>query len=156
MAGMFSPIGDPVPAPVWAVVFRLCGGWFGGLMLGARTVRLLDGEAAHFVIGSAAMLFMLGLGHHGGHLDGGRLAGVTSAIALAFAAYFVLHTMRCADRWTAARRAAAEPAELDGAPGRGTVLTLPAPAVLRYPPRIRALAHLVMTVAMAAMLVGMI
>ena len=92
---------------------------------------------------------------------------VTSAVALAFAAYFVVHTMRCADRWTAARLAvagpggaevdvSAEPAGFGGLAGRGTALALRVPAALRCPSWIGALAHLLVTIAMAVMLVGMI
>jgi hypothetical protein len=169
MAGMFSPLGDPLPAGFWGVVFLLCAGWFGGLMIRARAVGLLGGEAAHLVIGSAAMLFMLGAdraaggvgGQHAAHGAGAPgMVGVASAIALVFAAYFVLHTLRCADRLWATRPAVApgRPRTAGGiaAPDAATAVALRTPAAGLCSPPGPALAHLLMTAAMAIMLVEMI
>ena len=124
------------------------------------------------MIGSAAMLFMLGADHQaGGHGGGTRRTGPAppgwpasaSAVALVLAAYFVLHTLRCADRLLAARPAAVrlrsgrQPAP-GAAPGGAAAPLPPRPARRRGPCSTRpsALAHLLMTVAMAVMLVGMI
>ena len=95
MAAMFSPVGDPVPGPAWAVLFALSGAWFGAVLLRFRSPGVLDGEALHVVVGSAAMLFMLGAHQaggveaHGGHAAHGGgapgMVGVASAVALVFA-----------------------------------------------------------------------
>ena len=179
MAGMFSPIGDPVPAPVWTAVFLLCGGWFGVLL--ARRPRVPDpagvlgGEALHLAVGSVAMLFMLAADHQAGGLgsrhpahevDAPGLAGAASAVALVLAAYFVLHTLRCVDRLRVARLGDRPPtgsaplptAPLPARPGTSA----PAATATRarrdahLPGALPALAHLLMTAAMATMLVGMI
>jgi hypothetical protein len=179
MAGMFSPLGDPVPAPVWVAAFLLGGAWFAALALRAGTAGVLGGEAVHLAIGSGAMLFMLGRdaqagGTGGGHAAHGggapELVGVASAVALVLAAYFVLHTMRCADRLRADRlradRLRADPLRADplradrpgpdpaGVEASGVAVALRVPAVCST--RTAALAHLAMTGSMAIMLVGMI
>ncbi len=161
MAGMFSPVGNPVPDPVWVAVFLACAAWFGALMLRRRSLRALGGEAAHFAIGSGAMLFMLGQGEHGSGGGTGHVAGAASAIALVLAAYFVLHTLRCVDRLHAVRYASSDCAPQQAATaeavGTGTiVLAAPAPTSMLCSPRIPALAHVVITVGMAVMLVAMI
>ena len=56
MAAMFSPFGDPVPAALWTTVFLLIGVWFVARALRAGN---LAGDAAHHILGSASMLFML-------------------------------------------------------------------------------------------------
>jgi hypothetical protein len=173
MADMLAPVALPGAAPLWVTVFLLCGGWFGALMLRARSPRLLDGEALHLVVGSAAMLFMLWSGHGdtgdtgaGGHAahagSPATVVGLGSAVALVLGAYFVLHTLRCTDRLRAARSGQAPgrpPAEPEGdRPLRtagGTVLALRAPAAVCTSSSAE-LAHLVMTVAMAVSLVAMI
>ncbi len=173
MAGMFSPVGDPVPGPAWAVLFALSGAWFGAVLLRFRSPGVLDGEALHVVVGSAAMLFMLGADHQAGGVEahaGGHLAhgggapgmvGVASAVALVFAAYFVLHTLRCADRLRTARAGGPAPvsAPVTIRRGAGAVATA---AAAEAPPRgvcsgtVAALAHLLMTAAMAYMSIVMI
>ncbi len=93
MAAMFSPLGNPVPGPVWTVVFALGIVWFGGALMRTRTF----GDAGHHVVGSGAMLLMLAAGHSAhGHGAAGTL-GMASVVALALAGYFALHTLRCAD-----------------------------------------------------------
>ena len=171
MADMLAPVALPGAAPLWVAVFVLCGGWFGALMVRARSPRLLDGEALHLVVGSAAMLFMLGSGHgdtgvtgaHAAHAGSpATVVGLGSAVALVLGAYFVLHTLRCTDRLRAARSGQAPdwpPAEPEGdrplGTAGGTVLALRAPAAVCTSSS-AALAHLVMTVAMAVSLVAMI
>ena len=165
MAAMYSPVGDPVPAPAWAALFLLCAGWFGGLMVRARSVAALGGEAMHLVVGSAAMLFMLAADHRAGGSGGGHpahaagapgVAGVASAVAILLAGYFVLHVLRCADRLRVARSAVmARVADPTDGPGRITT-ALRSPAMEHCERTVPALAHLLMTVVMAVMLVGMI
>jgi hypothetical protein len=165
MAGMFSPIGDPVPTPVWVALFLLCGAWFGGLLLRVRSPGALDGEALHVLVGSAAMLFMLGADHQAGAANGGHpahaggapgTAGIGSAVALVFAAYFVLHLLRCADRLQAARLGA--PAAVGAPPGPPAAVATAVRSSVRAPCSVTgpALAHVLMTATMAVMLVGMI
>jgi hypothetical protein len=172
MADMLAPVALPGAAPLWVTVFVLCGGWFGALMLRARSPRLLGGEALHLVVGSAAMLFMLGSGHgdtggaggHAAHAGGpATVVGLGSAVALVLGAYFVLHTLRCTDRLRAARSGRAlgrPPAEPQGdrqlGTAGGTALALRSPAAAVCTSSSAALAHLVMTVAMAVSLVAMI
>jgi len=173
MADMLAPVALPGAAPLWVTVFVLCGGWFGALMLRARSPRLLGGEALHLVVGSAAMLFMLWSGHgdtggtgadgHAAHAGSpATVVGLGSAVALVLGAYFVLHTLRCTDRLRAARSGQAlgrPPAEPGGdrplGTAGGTTLALRAPAAVCTSSS-AALAHLVMTVAMAVSLVAMI
>lgn len=140
MAAMFSPLGDPLPRPVWTVVFALGLVWFGA---GAVRGRTLAGDAGHHAVGCAAMLLMLAAGH-GAHGRGAAGAlGVASVAALALTGYFAWHTLRCADR---CRRA-------DLGPGA-------APATLRtHPladPRLAAGGQLVTAAAMSVMLLGMV
>lgn len=94
MAAMFSPLGDPVPAPVWIAVFGGCAAWVGVL---AVRDRAITGHAGHHLLCSAAMLFML-LGHR---LHGGGL-GIVSVVALVAAGYFAWHGLRCVDNYRAA------------------------------------------------------
>jgi hypothetical protein len=149
MAVMFSPFGDPLPAPVWTVVFVLCGLWFAAAAVRARSV---GGDAAHHVVGSAAMLFML-LTHHDGadlaaghaahHAAGGGL-GPVPLVAILLAGYFGWHALRCSD----ALRAAEPDTDVGGAVAVRV-------GVLRSV-RTAAVAHVVMAVAMTAMLLAMI
>jgi hypothetical protein len=171
MAAMYSPVGDPVPAPVWAALFLLCAGWFGGLIVRDRSPGALGGEALHLVVGSAAMLFMLGADQQAGATGGGHaahvvgapgLAGIASAVSIAFAAYFVLHVLRCADRLRAARlETPAVGSEPGGAPRARTVTALRttalrAPVAAHCSRAAPAVAHLLMTMIMTVMLIGMI
>jgi Domain of unknown function (DUF5134) len=168
MAAMFSPLGDPVPAAVWVALFLAGAAWFGAALLRAGSVGALGGEAVHLVVGSAAMLFMLGADHravgvgggpagHAAHGSGGGLLGVASAVALVFAAYFVLHTLRCADRWRAAANRSSTPGSAVRGPAASiaTATRLRPPAAALHPSWV-SLAHLLMTAAMAFMLIGMI
>jgi hypothetical protein len=149
MAAMFSPFGDPVPAPVWTGVFVLCGAWFA-----AVAPRADRAHARHHVIGSGAMLFML-LGSHGGGVAGagsvhaghvdhdpGVGAGLASLVAIVLAGYFAWHVLRCVDRLRE-----------HPAPAAGTVRART--SVLRDA-RVLAVAHVVMAVATTVMLLGMV
>jgi uncharacterized protein DUF5134 len=158
MAAMFSPLGDPLPAPVWTVAFVLCGAWFAAVALRGRDP---GGDAAHHVVGSAAMLFMLLSGHahvdagagadaghaahHGGGTGGG--VGLVSVAAIVLAGYFAWHALRCSDRL---RVATAPPTDDDAAApaGGGTAVRTRRPGVLRSPVAL-AWAHVVMAGAMA-------
>lgn len=131
MAAMFSPLGDPVPAPVWIAVFVLSGAGSASAALRGRH----RAHAVHHVVGSGAMLFML-LGGHG------RGGGLASLAAIALAGYFGWHVLRCADRWR----------DLP-APEPGAVRVR---ARALRDARVAAGAHVVMAAAMAAMLVGMV
>jgi hypothetical protein len=138
MAAMFSPLGNPVPGPVWTVVFALGVVWFGGAVLRSRT---FGGEAGHHALGSGAMLLMLAAGHSAhGHGAAGTL-GLASVAALALAGYFAWHALRCAD---GCRRP--EPT-----PGTVTVRTGTLEA-----PHVAAAAQLVTASAMSVMLLGMV
>jgi hypothetical protein len=156
MAAMFSPLGNPVPAPVWTVLFALLGLWFAGAVLYSRT---FGGAATHHVIGSGAMLFMLAAGHaapaadpaaHAGHAaHGGGTAetlGMASAVALVLAGYFAWHALRCSEAFRQAEPAAPGP----------SVVSVRAPARPLHDQQLAAVAHVVMAVAMAVMLFGMV
>lgn len=148
MAAMFSPLGDPLPGPVWATLFVLCGLWFAVAAVRSRSLR---GDAAHHVVGSAAMLFMLLTHHndadvpagHAAHHDMGGGLGPVPLVAILLAGYFGWHALRCTD----ALRAAA-PEDTGGA----VALRV---GVLRSA-RTAAVAHVVMAVAMTVMLLAMI
>jgi hypothetical protein len=158
MAAMFSPLGDPVPRPVWAGVFALCAAWFAVLAL-----RAGGPDARHHVVGSAAMLFMLlggthvhavaGGGEHAGH--GAAAAGglgVAPVAAIVLAGYFAWHALRCIDRMRPGVLPAVPAAEV----AANVTVALRAPALSLRAPQTAAVAHLVMAVAMAAMLLGMV
>jgi hypothetical protein len=156
MAAMFSPLGDPVPVPVWTIVFLLFAAWFGATVL--RTGSL-GGEAAHHVVGSGAMLFMLAAGHgaaaaagpagHAAHGGGTtETLGLASLAALVLTGYFAWHALRCAD----ACRRPEHTARSSGSAAvalRTTTWSLDAPQTA-------AVGHLVMAGAMAVMLLGMV
>ncbi|MHA6785068.1 DUF5134 domain-containing protein [Pseudonocardia saturnea] len=162
MAAMFSPLGDPVPAPVWVVVFGLCGAWFGSVALRTPSGPV-HADAAHHVVGSGAMLFMLlgahgagvagtGAAHaghvgHGGGPDGGL--GLASLVSIVLAGYFAWHVLRCVDHLRAVPAPAA-----DAGAVRLRLVTL-RPITLRDA-RVVAAAHVVMAAAMAVMLLGMV
>jgi hypothetical protein len=155
MAAMFSPFGDPVPAALWTTVFLLIGVWFVARALRAGN---LAGDAAHHILGSVSMLFMLLSGHvHGG---GPR---IESVVAILLAGYFTWHVIRCVDRLRAAcdgLHTGCAPAGGDPVPVGAPALAAPAPVATRpavlLGSRAAALAHLVMTVAMEVMLLGMV
>jgi hypothetical protein len=160
MAGMFSPVGDPVPVPVWVAIFVGAGSWFAASVLR----RGSEGDAAHHVVGSVAMLFMLAEDHaaaraggdeHAAHAahGGGGLDLLSTAAAAVLAAYFVWYTLRCTDRWRACR--APEPGGgLDVPAGGGVALRAPASGLRSA--RLAAVAHVAMAVLMTIMLLGMI
>jgi uncharacterized protein DUF5134 len=141
MAAMFSPVDDPVPGPVWTLVFAVCLAWFGGAVLRSRT---FGGDAGHHVVGSGAMLLMLIAGHSAdGHGAAGTL-GLASVLALGLTGYFAWHTLRCADRCHRER-----PTGPGATPVAVRARALDAPGLA-------AAAQLVTAAAMAVMLLGMV
>ncbi|GAA1241490.1 hypothetical protein GCM10009609_01250 [Pseudonocardia aurantiaca] len=147
MAAMASPLGDPVPEPVWMAVYVVIAVWFAMLVLRTRST---GGDAVHHVVGSGAMLFMLAADHSTGHMShgGGPASGLVAVTAMAFTGYFAWHALRCADR---CRR---EQEPCDGHNARGVVLVQRALAV--HTPQAGAVGHLVAAVAMSAMLMTMV
>ncbi|OLT21619.1 hypothetical protein BJF78_08475 [Pseudonocardia sp. CNS-139] len=142
MAAMASPLGDPVPEPVWTSVFVLVAAWFAASVLRTRTV---DGESVHHVVGSGAMLFMLAA-DHGAH--GGPTPAFVPITAMALTGYFAWHALRCVDR---CRHHPAHPAHCAEQPaGDGAV------ALSIRTPQAGAAGHLVGAVAMSAMLLTMV
>lgn len=150
MAAMFVPPADPLPQLVWVAAFALVAAWFGAEALRAGS---LLGAAGHHVVGAAAMLFMLLGGHdHGSAPAGGAVdpehahhaaAGgsgpglLVTALALAFAAWFVADTVRALTRTPV--------------PAGGPAVGVPRAEGLGGV----GVAHLAMNVAMAVMLIGM-
>ena len=135
MAAMFSPLGDPLPDPVWTVVYVLCGAWFAAVAVRDRS---LHGDAAHHVVGSAAMLFMVLTHHNQGHAGhGGGGTGLVPLVAILLAGYFAWHALRCVDRLRA-----------DAGEVAGSVVVRSAQMV--------GVAHVVMAGAMTVMLLAMI
>lgn len=162
MAGMFSPAGDPVPAPVWVAIFVGTGTWFAASVLRRRPVGVVEGDAAHHVVGSVAMLFMLAEDHaaagaggdeHAAHAahGGGGMDLLSTAAAVVLAAYFVYYTLRCTDQLRACR----PPEPGAGATAGGTVALRTRAPGLRSA-RLKARAHVTMGALMAIMLLGMI
>jgi hypothetical protein len=159
MAAMFLPLADPVPGPVWTVVFGLGLAWFGAAALRSGTI---SGEAGHHVVGSGAMLFMLAAGHgasgadttahaaHGGGAAG--TLGIASVVALVLTGYFGWHALRCFDRCRPAEPTVPDPGQEPGA----AAVALRVHVRAFTTPQLAAVAHLVMAVAMAVMLLGMV
>jgi hypothetical protein len=155
MAAMFSPLGDPLPGPVWTVVFVLCGLWFAAVAVRSRSVGgPVVHTAAHHVVGSAVMLFMLlthhndadlPAGHAAHHTAGGGL-GPVPLVAIVLAGYFGWHALRCSD---------ALHADPPVGPAGGGAAVAQRIGVLRSA-RPAAVAHVVMAVAMTVMLLAMI
>jgi hypothetical protein len=162
MAAMFVPAADPVPRPLWVALFVVVGAWFGAAAIRGGT---LTGEAGHHVVGAAAMLFML-IGHrhgsagtpgavnpehaHHAGAGGGSPSLLLTAVALGFTAWFLADLVRRFTHLTPAP--AAVPVAAPVAAGVATPLdSAPAPVLL--PPH--AVPHLVMSAAMAVMLLGM-
>jgi hypothetical protein len=139
MAAMFSPVGDPVPQPAWTIVFVAAAAWFV-----VRRLRGPDQESLHHIVGSTAMLFMLVAGH--GPHGGPDSLGLLSVVAILLTGYFGWHALRCAERCR--RSEDAEVVEAGGA------LALQVRSLRA--PQLAAMAHLVMAVAMAGMLLGMV
>ncbi|MFC5995076.1 DUF5134 domain-containing protein [Pseudonocardia hispaniensis] len=159
MAAMFSPLGDPVPAPVWTGIFALTAVWFAGLAL---RCGLGTCDAGHHVVSSGAMLFMLfaGAHEHGGG-PGPAVAtgvlGLVSAVAIVLTGYFGWHGLRCGERVLVARRAAARRrrAIRTGA-GSNRVAVRRSRSAGLHAPQSAAFGHLAMTVAMILMLLPMV
>jgi Domain of unknown function (DUF5134) len=141
MAAMFSPVGDPVPGPVWTLVFAVGLAWFGG---GVLRSRRFGGEAGHHVVGSGAMLLMLIAGHSAHGRGAAGTLGLASVLALGLTGYFAWHTLRCADRCHRER-----PAGPGAAPVAVRAHALEAP-------ELAAAAQLVTAAAMTVMLLGMV
>jgi len=158
MAAMFSPLGNPLPDAAWFAVFGVCGAWFAVRMLHGAGA---DGEAVHHVVCGGAMLFMLAVGHPAGDLGGhsahgsaarvGGTVALVSATAMLFAGYFTWHALGCADRYRPAG-CTSSPA----VPAPDAALALRAPALRVCATHTTVSAHLVMAVAMTAMLLGML
>jgi hypothetical protein len=141
MAAMFSPLGDPVPRLVWTAVFAVGAAWFTVLLLRRR-----EAAARHHVVGSTAMLFMIGAGAHAGHDAPAGGIGLGSVAAIVLAGYFAWHALGCLDRVT--------PRALPGlvvSSGGSVALRLAGTG-----DRAAAGAHLVLAVAMSVMLLGMV
>jgi uncharacterized protein DUF5134 len=142
MAAMFSPLGDPVPRQVWTAVFAVSAAYFTVLLLRRREA---EGSAArHHVVGSAAMLFMIGAGTHAGHATSGGGIGLGSVAAIVLAGYFAWHALGCLERVNALPGLVVSPA--------GSVALRAA----HTGERTAAGAHLVLAVAMSVMLLGMV
>ena len=148
MAGMFSPWGDPVPAPVLVAVFGVTAAWF-------LAVRLRAGAgdpATHTAVGCAAMTVMyLGgqhdpgpaatghAGHHGAAAAGAvGLVGV--GVSLLLIGYFLWHA------WLSAGRLR----DIGPVPGAGRPPS-PLRTLRRATPQAGPVAHVVMDVLMALM-----
>jgi hypothetical protein len=106
MGGMFSPLGDPVPAPLGLLTFAVIAAWFA-----ARVLRRQPPvqQAGHVVVASVAMVLMYltqhgsaaagsaGGGHAGhaaaaaAHVGEGGGSPVAMVLALALTGYFVWH-----------------------------------------------------------------
>jgi hypothetical protein len=151
MASMFLPAADPVPRPVWVAVFAASLVWF-GVGVVRRGGGSLFGDAGHHVVGAAAMLFMLLADPHAtmGTSGSGLL---TSAVALALAAWFLSDVVRLLAHPVTANVPAAEPAVAAAVGGPGAALpAAPAShALVRGVP----VACLAMDTAMVLMLVVM-
>jgi hypothetical protein len=157
MAGMFWPTGDPTSRAVGAVVFAVVGLWF--LAAWVRSGRTGVDGPAHVVVGCAAMVMMYLVHSHGDAAAGGStgpaghaghagadLAGgsgaLVVALALLFAGYFVWHAWET----VSLQQATSVPVE-DGGRHRVSVRE-------RVGLRAEPVAHVVMSVLMAAMLIG--
>ena len=150
MAAMASPLGDPVPEPVWTAVYLLIALWFAALVVRTRPSA---GDAVHHVVGSGAMLFMLAADHSAGHMShGGPVSGLVPVTATVLAGYFAWHALRCADRC----RRAPDPTPCGGDSAGGSAVAVRSPASAVHTPQAGAAGHLVAAVAMSAMLLGMV
>jgi hypothetical protein len=150
MAAMSSPLGDPVPEPVWTGVFAATAAWFGAVVL--RSGDSGD-EPGHHVVGSVAMLFMLAADHPTGHEAhvAPAMPGIAPVAAMAFAGYFAWHVLRCADRCRTT-----VPVAAGGAPAGSAAGSMAPPAFSLRAPQTAAAGDLVLAAAMAAMLLGML
>jgi hypothetical protein len=141
-AAMVSPLGDAVPLLVWTTVFAGCAAWFTILLLRRR-----EPAARHHVVGSAAMLFMIGAGAHGEHGAPPGGIGLGSVVAIVLAGYFSWHALGCLERVATLSR----PGLVVGS-GGGVALRPAAAAA----DRTAAGAHVVLAVVMSVMLLGMV
>jgi hypothetical protein len=168
MAAMASPFGNPVPEPVWTMVFVLIAAWFALLVVRSGG---FGGERGHHVVGSVAMLFMLAVEHGSASSVGGHMAGMggvphgpaavvvlAPVAAIALAGYFGWHTLRCADRCRRTPCSEHTPALAIGraAPDAAVAAVALRPAWSLRTPQTAAAGHLVLAVSMAAMLLTMV
>jgi hypothetical protein len=180
MAVMFSPAIDPLPLPVWLVLFGLGATWFTG---SALRDGLAGDNAGHHIVCSLSMLFMLFLGPHhsmevaggehtahtGPHTSAATASLWTSLAAIVLVGYFAWHGMRCGDRWSAARLERTDSPRLTGTgvTGGDDVAVRKADCAQGRPvnggnlsalrtPRTAAIAHLLTSASMATMLLGAI
>lgn len=143
MAAMFAPAANPLAMPVWASTFALVGALSAIVAIRERSFR---GDVGHHIVGAVAMLFMLTMHRgggadpaavadngHGAHPVGaiGDPAGVAvGVVGLVMAGWFLADIARHAGE--------SRPGTASAAPHvRGSV------------------PHLVLSAAMAVMLVGM-
>jgi hypothetical protein len=165
MAAVASPFGNPVPEPVWTMVFVVIASWFALLVVRSRG---FGGERGHHVVGSVAMLFMLAVEHGSASSAGGHTADTggashgsgsvvvfASAVAIALAGYFSWHTLRCADRCRRTDCAEQPPSDTIGNATPDASVAVRQGWSLRTP-QTAAAGHLVLAVSMAAMLMGML
>jgi hypothetical protein len=103
MAGMFSPLGDPVPSTVWVVAFAVLAGWFGRRAWQTRNLSRAAVRAdphVHHVVAALAMVFMEGaLALHGAAASSGStmagMAGGSGSFPVAFASVVVSVGLLC-------------------------------------------------------------
>jgi hypothetical protein len=185
MAGMLEPRLSPVPGAVWQGVFGAGAAWFAWLAISARMRRRRGGSwCAHpapHAVECAAMIYMLLPAGPAGHarpmamtgMSAGSIAASNPALALVLALFMLGYFLWTTDQLTALSRArttatsigtAAKTSRSAASPG----LALPnrrtlGPAAARRPhaaatlaPRFAACYKLVMSVAMAYMLITMV
>ncbi len=174
MAAMFSPLGDPVPRPVWLIVFGIAAAWFAACLLQAGAPAddgasaPADDAAHHHLVANLAMLFMVASDHrhHGaagaaggpggsGHEGHAAAAGGTgllegpigTVLTVVLAGYFAVHTVRSL-RVLFRAATQAEPTPRAAAAGIGLVATVVARSATE---RVQAACHVVMGTAMVVM-----
>jgi Domain of unknown function (DUF5134) len=185
MAGMLEPHLSPVPAVVWQGVFGAAAAWFAWLAISARMRRRRSSSwCAHpapHAVECAAMIYMLLPAGPAGHarpmampgMSGGSIAARNPALALVLALFMLGYILWTTDQLTALSRSgtaatsigtAAKTSRSPTSPGLALVSqrTL-GPAAARRPrataalaPRFAACYKLVMSIAMAYMLITMV
>jgi Domain of unknown function (DUF5134) len=185
MAGMLEPRLSPVPAVVWQGVFGAGAAWFAWLAISARTRRRRGASwCAHpapHAVECAAMIYMLLPVGPAGHtramampgMSGGSIAARNPALALVLALFMLGYILWTTDQLTALSRArtaatsigtAAKTSHSAASAGVSiaSMRTL-GPAAASRPhaaatlaPRFAACYKLVMSIAMAYMLITMV
>jgi hypothetical protein len=171
MAAMLSPVGDPVPTPVWVGAFACATLWFTASALREGT---WVSPSVHHVVGGVATLVMLapssgppasGGAESGGHAHAageGVGMGLSSLASVLLAGYFVWRAVEVLLRWPGSREALPGPAPdtRSGGPPVG-VQAASTVSRLRVEPIaqsavVSAAAALVMSAVMALMLLGVV